>query len=59
MVYITYIQHLKLKWNNKYTMDKKSKNTKYKILKLNDDGTLLVSDNKCNKLSLNASEIVI
>ena len=37
----------------------KSKNTKYKILKLNDDGTLLVSDNKCNKLSLNASEIVI
>ncbi|MFL2648693.1 MAG: biotin--[acetyl-CoA-carboxylase] ligase [Dehalococcoidia bacterium] len=51
-------QNLTFRTNYK-ALDKKSKNTKYKILKLNDDGTLLVSDNKCNKLSLNASEIVI
>ena len=51
-------QKLTFRTNYK-ALDKKAKNSEYKIIKLNDDGTLLVSDNQCNKFSLNASEIVI
>ena len=43
---------------NYKSFDRQSENAHYKIISLNDDGTLEVLDNNGKKISINASEII-
>ena len=43
---------------NYKSLERQSESTYYKIISLNDDGTLEVLDNNGKKISINASEII-